>query len=168
MDSKTVLPFINKLSFFHDFSPEEKQAIAESEGTVLKYNPSESIIKESAMDDAFFIIIQGVVDVSKGTKKDVIISQLKPGSVFGEISLISHRPRTTNITARTEVFVMRFTKEVIAGLDLIIQKKASGPVDPGFNQPAGRDESKAGRYIAKSVGFVMKQFAPVRPSLLKA
>ena len=54
---------------------------------------------------------------------NITIAELKAGSIFGEISLISHRPRNTSaIASSNQVVVMKITNGIIEKLNLAIQK----------------------------------------------
>ena len=56
--------------------------------------------------------------------EEVTIAELKAGSIFGEISLISNRPRNSNALADSpQVVVMKITTEIIEKFNLRIQKK---------------------------------------------
>ena len=56
--------------------------------------------------------------------EEVTIAELKAGSIFGEISLISNRPRNSNALADSpQVVVMKITTETIEKFNLRIQKK---------------------------------------------
>ncbi|KMP10381.1 hypothetical protein UR09_06410 [Candidatus Nitromaritima sp. SCGC AAA799-A02] len=123
MAQKSIADFINTLPLFNEFSPEEKQALLKSEGAFVKFKPSEFVIREGEVDDAIFIILKGVIHITKNTLPDIIISQLKAGSLFGEIALISDAPRTSNAIAFTEVVLMKITKSMIDQLALSLQKK---------------------------------------------
>lgn len=123
MDKKIVLDFINSIPFFQDFTPEEKAGIATIQGVFLKFQPREYIIREGEVDAAVFLILKGSVHISKQDLPDITISRLRAGSLFGEISLISDRPRSTNVSSETEVIAMKITREMIDGLTPPLQKK---------------------------------------------
>ncbi len=123
MDKKIVLEFLSNISFFKGFTSEEKNAIADLKGVFLKFRPKEFIIREGETDATVFLILKGSVLINKKDLPDIIISRLRAGSLFGEISLISDRPRSTNVVAETEAVAMKITKEMIEGLELPLQKK---------------------------------------------
>lgn len=123
MAQKSIADFINELPLFQEFSPEERKILLQSDGAFVKFRPSEYIINEGEVDDSIFIILRGIVHITKKSLPDIIISQLRAGSLFGEIALISDAPRTSNATAFTEVVLMKITKNMIDQLGLTLQKK---------------------------------------------
>jgi len=62
--------------------------------------------------------------ISLQEPEEITIAELKAGSIFGEVSLISNRPRNTNALADSQqVVVMKITQEIIDKFNLVIQKK---------------------------------------------
>ena len=62
--------------------------------------------------------------ISLQEPEKITIAELKAGSIFGEVSLISNRPRNTSVLADSaQVVVMKISKEVIESFNLSIQKK---------------------------------------------
>ena len=96
----------------------------------------EIIISEGELSAAVFVIITGTTEIQKKTKVDVkenhislqeprniTLVELKAGSIFGEILLISHLPRNTSaIASSNQVVVMKITNEIIEKFNLAIQK----------------------------------------------
>ncbi len=123
MAQKSIADFLDTLPFFHEFSADEKSTLLKTKGAFVKFNPYDCIIREGEVDESIFIILKGVVNITKQSLPDIIISQLKAGSLFGEIALISDAPRTSNATAFTESVLMKITKSMINQLPLELQKK---------------------------------------------
>lgn len=126
MAQKSIADFINTLPLFAEFSAEEKQTLLKTEGAFVKFSPPDNIIREGEVDESIFIILKGIVNITKQSLPDIIISQLKAGSLFGEVALISDAPRTSNATAFTEVILMKITTSMIDQLGLSLQKKLQG------------------------------------------
>jgi len=78
---------------------------------------------------AILIVKSTVANVKDGhislqEPERITIAELKAGSIFGEVSLISDRPRNTSALADSDqVVVMKISKEVIESFNLSIQKK---------------------------------------------
>ncbi len=123
MEHKLIMSFLAGISFFNDFSLQDKAELIQSKDMFIKFWPDQLIIKEGNIDDGLFIILKGQVAVTKQSKPNATLAQLGPGSLFGEINLISKKARTTNVTALNEVVVMRITQEMVDRLDPNLQKK---------------------------------------------
>ncbi len=78
------------------------------------FTPGEKILREGEFGDSMYIIIQGVVDVTKYNEEgnEILITKLKSGSYFGEVALIDNQPRSANINAEEEIKVLRLRKSV--------------------------------------------------------
>jgi len=78
------------------------------------FTPGAKILREGEFGDSMYIIIQGVVDVTKYNEEgnEILITKLKTGSYFGEVALIDNQPRSANINAEEEIKVLRLRKSV--------------------------------------------------------
>ena len=137
MEKISILDFIKGLPFFEYFSEDEKSCLINSKGLFEKYSAGEIIIKQGAIESWLFIILQGKIKLSKEVNsnidksrisltdsEEIVVKELDIGSIFGEISLITDRPR--NVTARAssnEVAVLKITKEILESFDQSIQMK---------------------------------------------
>ncbi|HEV2712537.1 MAG TPA: cyclic nucleotide-binding domain-containing protein [Gaiellaceae bacterium] len=54
----------------------------------------------------FFVLIDGTADVKKGTRR---VNRLGPGDFFGEIALVTRRPRTATVVATSPVRALVIT-----------------------------------------------------------
>jgi CRP-like cAMP-binding protein len=83
------------------------------------------IIQEGTTADAFYVVKNGEVEVSKKTKwgQEARITSLKCGEGFGEMALLTCSPRFSTVTAKTDVTLYKLYKkdfEKIVGLDSAI------------------------------------------------
>jgi CRP/FNR family transcriptional regulator, cyclic AMP receptor protein len=129
--------FIDNLPFFKEFSDAEREKMVNTSGIFEKYKAGTTIISEGETTAAVFVILKGTVAIQKKVKVDVTenhispqkqvdfaIKQLNPGSIFGEISLISQRPRNTSaIALSNQVLVMKITENIIERFNFSIQRK---------------------------------------------
>ena len=75
------------------------------------YPPNTAIVREASLGDAMFIIKNGKVEIRKREKVlgvDLTIATLGSGACFGEMALLTGKPRTATVLAvqATEVFVL--------------------------------------------------------------
>ena len=102
-DAKVEL--LKKVPLFADCSKSELRALARTadeidirEGTVLT--------REGRPGREFFVLIEGTARVTKSGRK---VADLEGGDWFGEIALITNRPRTATVTATSPVDVLVIT-----------------------------------------------------------
>jgi len=131
------LEFIERLPFFKEFSDQEKAKLVDTPGIFEKYENGKTIVKEGELEAALFVILTGSIRFTKSIvapvqeghislqePQEIVIVELKAGSVFGEVSMLSNYPRKTNAYANSQqVVVMKITKEKIEKFNLAIQKK---------------------------------------------
>jgi len=123
IEKNIILELMESIPFFADFNQEERKYVAGLEAQILKFWPSDVIIKEGDIDDAFFVVLKGAVFVSKRKPHDVVLAKLKTGSVFGEIAFVGKRARTTYVIADGDVIALKINLEQISKLKPIIQSK---------------------------------------------
>ena len=137
MDKYPILEFIERLSFFKEFSDQEKAKLVNTSGIFEKYEDGGTIIKEGESGSALFVVLTGSIRITKSSvgsvqeghislqePEEITVAELKAGSVFGEVSMLSNRPRNTSaVTNSQQVVVMKLTKEIIEKFNLVIQKK---------------------------------------------
>jgi CRP-like cAMP-binding protein len=129
--------FIERLPFFKEFAPSEREKVLHTSGIFEKFKEGQVIISEGDITAAVFVILKGTVVIQKKVKVDVKenhislqkqvdfkIKELNAGSIFGEISLISQRPRNTSALAMSnQVVVMKITEAIIEKFNFSIQRK---------------------------------------------
>ncbi|MBF0139167.1 MAG: cyclic nucleotide-binding domain-containing protein [Magnetococcales bacterium] len=106
MDRKTLLNRLDVIDFFKDFSFEEKNWFCDNK-LFCSYEDGKKIIVEGAQDRTFYVLIDGMVVVTKNTHPNDALAHLGPGSVFGEIAHFARQLRATNVSAQGKVLVFR-------------------------------------------------------------
>ncbi len=71
------------------------------------------LTREGERGREFFVLIDGTADVHRRGKK---VNTLKDGDFFGEIALVSGRPRTATVTTTSPVRVLVVTDRAFGGL----------------------------------------------------
>jgi hypothetical protein len=104
---------------FEGFSQDELAAILRGL-RFLSFEPGDVLVGEGAPGDSMFIIASGTVKAYVRDPKGAYlkVKELSEGEFFGEISVITGKPRTATITAAGEVEVLELDK---ATLDSITQ-----------------------------------------------
>jgi len=89
------------------FSSFEREALVEivASTELRAYDEGDIIVTEGEPGSSLFLIVGGTIKVF--TRSDdggnLKLAELGPGDFFGEVSLLSGKPRTATITARTKV-----------------------------------------------------------------
>lgn len=110
-----------RVSFFKDFFETELMEVVVA-GEWLEYGTYQIILTEGNLDEAFYVVIDGMASVLVNGK---IITSLRPGDCFGEMAYVAKRPRSATIQAKTSVTVLKINKEVLATLSVYCQLKFS-------------------------------------------
>ena len=117
MNEEQAFELIDQLSFFAGFTEEEKRFLSTLESQIYKYFPADVIIKEGETDYSFFVLLKGVVAIVKNNPRQVTITKLKAGAIFGEIAYVAKRKRTTSVIADGDVIALRIDTKNIGVLN---------------------------------------------------
>ena len=106
----THLDFLRHVSLFESLDQQELEALSDVAFT-RTFSKDNVIILAEEEGDTLFILKKGQVKVSIVSEggREVILSLLGPGSVFGELSLLDGKPRSANVVAieETELLMLR-------------------------------------------------------------
>ena len=69
--------------------------------------------REGAPGREFFVLLDGTADVRRKNRK---VATLKAGDFFGEIALVSRKPRTATVVATSPVRALVVTEQSFRGL----------------------------------------------------
>ncbi len=96
---------LRKLKMFQDFSNIELWELLRV-GEWQKQPAKTLLLREGELGDAFYILTEGGVTVSRNNR---LLNTLSGGCIFGEMSYTSRKqmPRSASITATTEVTIMK-------------------------------------------------------------
>lgn len=137
MEQYPIMEFLDRLPFFKEFTNHEKVKLVDNDGIFEKYEDGDTIVKEGDKGSAIFVVLTGSIRITRTTgtpvqqghislqqPEEITIAELKPGSIFGEVSMISKQPRNTNALVNSqEVVVMKITQEVIESFNSVVQRK---------------------------------------------
>jgi len=93
--------YLQKIRLFSGL-PYEECRMLESRLRPREFAPQQTIVKEGGPGDAMFFINSGAVEVRKkdpNTGIDFLLSELKAGSCFGEMALLTGKTRVASVVA---------------------------------------------------------------------
>jgi serine/threonine protein kinase len=109
IDKQQQFDLLRRLRFFHDFSHGEIWEILRASDW-RDYQADDEIIREGEMDDRFYIIVSGTVNVASGRRKVGVLSE---GDCFGETSYVRGARRTATISAVGPVTLLRVSSTLL-------------------------------------------------------
>jgi CRP-like cAMP-binding protein len=98
---RTYEAFLRTVPILQTLSSTEIAKVADALETV-EYEDRETIIEQGDIGDSFYIIVEGEAIVTKKSFPGSLpeeVGRLKPGNYFGEIALITDRPRAATVSA---------------------------------------------------------------------
>lgn len=108
---------------FPGIKPDEiEELIANSQ--VRSYEPGAILCQENAVEDRFYMILEGEVEVAKNINNNEsrLLKTLAAGDFFGEMALIHNAPRAATVIAKTALTTLELDK---AAFDRVLHKSAS-------------------------------------------
>jgi len=144
---------INPIFRYVPYEVREKLAVRFSSA---HYEAGQTIIREGDKKaDTFYIIRVGRVVVTMhppGSSAAVKLSDLEGGDFFGEVALITNRPRTATVTALTPVEAMVLTKDAFDSIALeypvvrqVVENFQKRRVKETIEVLTGKSKSEAGQ-----------------------
>src|ERR1700679_3758804 len=97
---------IRRVPLFSDFADDEATAVAATV-TDRRYGKHQFIVREGDPGDTVFLLVKGAVSVCRIVPdgRETILSILKDGDFFGEMSMFDSSLRSASIKSLTEVEV---------------------------------------------------------------
>ena len=96
---------------FPGIKPAEiEELIAHS--SVCSYEPGSVLCHENHIEDRFYMILEGEVEVTKNINntEERLLQTLGPGDFFGEMALIHNAPRAATVTAKSDLTTLELNK----------------------------------------------------------
>lgn len=90
-----AVSMLGDVPLFSDLNEKERKSVV-SMGKELSYKAGTVIVGEGAMGVGFYLILEGKVEVRKGSRA---LASLERGQFFGEMSLIDEQPRSADVIA---------------------------------------------------------------------
>src|SRR5262245_3605750 len=94
-------PVLSQVPLFSGLPPDACDRL-EAQMSRRDYPPQTVIVREGGAGDAAFVILNGLVAVRRRDKDsglEFTLTELKPGEMFGEMALLTGKPRTATVVA---------------------------------------------------------------------
>jgi CRP-like cAMP-binding protein len=107
---KQLVEKLKDVPLFHQTTKKQRKTLARL-GKVLEWKAGATAIKQGSKGAAFFLILDGSVDVIADGKS---VARLNDGDFVGEIALIENTPRNADVVAVTDTTVFAFSRPGLA------------------------------------------------------
>ena len=115
---------LSKIPFFREFTPSERERMAENQTAFVIARPKEMIVHKGDEGRSFYILLSGTASVlCPNSSEENELVALEPGDIFGEIAFLSNSPRTTDVRASEVCILMMIDRAMMAGLRVDIREK---------------------------------------------
>jgi CRP/FNR family transcriptional regulator, cyclic AMP receptor protein len=118
-----LVKLLHKISFFKGFTDAEIEKISGVDTFIISRPAGTAFLREGQKEQALYILLKGVVYVNKSSNPNGKLANLKPGSVFGDISFVGQLLRTTNVFAEIPSTALKLNADLIAHLGAEIETK---------------------------------------------
>jgi serine/threonine protein kinase len=117
LDERERLTILRGLRFFHDFSHGEIRELLKA-AEWREYSPGQDIVRQGDMDDRFYVLVAGQVDVEADER---CVGQLSVGDCFGESSSVPDARRQATIRSRSQVTLLQVSSTLLETLSASCQ-----------------------------------------------
>ena len=121
----SLYQLIDKIPLCSDFSEDEKKIFAELDHSLLNFKKGDTIIKQGEQSEKvypLYVLIEGTLSVEKNGYSRPIAT-LKSGSIFGEMSFLSNKPRSSNVITKEDVLVLRMDGDFFKNISFVLKDK---------------------------------------------
>jgi CRP-like cAMP-binding protein len=94
-EETAVFPLLERVPIFSSLKKSQLKKIAQA-SMIRSFDSQENIAREGDTGVAFYLILEGEVEVRRGKKS---LARLGQGQFFGELAVIDARPRTADVVA---------------------------------------------------------------------
>jgi CRP-like cAMP-binding protein len=111
-DHTTTLKACTQLASFRDLNESECQQVLEI-ANERTFAPGEPVIEQGGRSEQLWILLEGKCDVIKASTHDgpLVLAQLDPHNLFGEMSFFSPAPHSASVVAKTHVRLLSIARQ---------------------------------------------------------
>lgn len=164
-DIKYVLSKLGNIALFHYLTDAEKLELLKI-CKIYEYNPEEKIISQGETGACFYAVLSGALNVTTfdtHSGKEVFLSVIGEGEVFGETGIFQNSKRTANVSAATTaeiiciersdffMFIIKFTaagvKMLMLFIDSLLRKLNDSNKELAFQRREVLDQSALDQFL---------------------
>ncbi|MDB4988732.1 MAG: Crp/Fnr family transcriptional regulator, partial [Myxococcaceae bacterium] len=114
--SKTSVPneALSKLRFFSQLDPQQLAAFRRI-AVRRKFAVGATVVRQGDLDSQLYAVTQGLLQVSVALSdsREIVLHLLRPGDLFGEVTLFDQKPRSATVTAMQPSELLSFPRDEV-------------------------------------------------------
>ena len=128
MNLESKLELLKGVYIFSEISEEHLREIL-SHCKEKNVDKGEVIVSENELGDSMYLILEGEVKVSLMSEdgKEIILSTLRKGDCFGEMSLLDGEPRSANVIALSKTDLLELSRKDFLN-EIVSNKHIAGAI----------------------------------------
>lgn len=128
MNLESKLELLKGVYIFSEISEEHLREIL-SHCKEKRVEKGEVIVSENELGDSMYLILEGEVKVSLMSEdgKEIILSTLRRGDCFGEMSLLDGEPRSANVIALSKTDLLELSRKDFLN-EIVSNKHIAGAI----------------------------------------
>jgi len=109
--------FMKGIVLFSDLSEFSLLALARA-GKFIQIKKGQSIFYQSDPSEKVYLLRSGLVSIVLESQdgREMVINEMHPGDIFGELGLLTRQPRSTSAIARTESEMLALPRQAFLGI----------------------------------------------------
>jgi len=107
-------PPLPKIPLFSSLPAEQLRALVEK-CRFIDRAPGQAVVREGEAGDALYVIVRGEFEVTVAVRAEPI-GRLGEGAFFGELAVLTNRPRSATVTAISDAQLLEIDRAVLASL----------------------------------------------------
>ena len=116
MSLSSTLEVLNEVPIFRVLDARRLRLVAMT-GEVLSLRPGERLLEQGAEGDAAYVVLEGEVEILLASGEgERCLAVLGRGEIFGEMAVLTGRPRSTAVAARGAVKVLHLEGATVLAL----------------------------------------------------
>ncbi len=104
---------LKSLRLFDGLGKKERRLLAQRADAV-DVPAGKVLAKQGRTAYEFFVIREGTASVQRNGE---VVAELGPGDFFGEVGIVTHRPRNATVTSRSSMKLLVITDQAFRGME---------------------------------------------------
>ena len=136
--------FMKELALFNDLSESSLLALARA-GKFIQVKKGQAVFYQSDPSEKVYLLRSGLVSIVLESQdgREMVINEMHPGDIFGELGLLTRQPRSTSAIARVDCELLTLQRQAFLGVLEVEPGLARRILDLTANRLRGSSERES-------------------------